>query len=431
MGLELPDLRTEATPPAGTGLFAFYRSMSRRELRTFWACSTGWMLDALDVALYPLVIGVIAAEWRVRPGAAGLAVTATLCSSALGGWLGGFLSDRIGRVRTLQLTILWFSIFSGLCAVSTNFTQLLVTRTLLGFGFGGEWAAGAVLLGEVVRPAFRGRAVGVMQSAWAVGGATAALLQALVFTFVPPTLAWRLLFLIGLAPAGFVWWLRRGLSESDAAAEARLHRRESGSRNAIWDIFAPDVLRTTALASLLAVGAQGGSYAVSAWLPYLLTSERGLSIVGSSGYIVVFTIGQFCGYLAAARLSDQIGRRGVFFAFAICAVAIIPIYTLAPVSHGVLWVLGFPLGFFSTGYYAVLGPFLTELFPTRLRGSAQGFCYNFGRGVGALFPTLVGLLSRRLSLALAISLFAAPAYLILAVAAYALPETLGKQIQED
>ena len=143
---------TEATGVAAiedTSLLAFYRDMNLPERRTFWACTAGWALDGMDFMIYPLVIGTIIALWKVDPGTAGLAGTVTLLASAIGGWLGGYLADRIGRVKTLQLTILWFSAFSLLCAFVQNFDQLLIARALLGLGFGGEWAAGAVLMGEV------------------------------------------------------------------------------------------------------------------------------------------------------------------------------------------------------------------------------------------------------------------------------------------
>src|SRR5215510_15646117 len=140
-----PTQRIERAEIEDTSLLAFYRGMNLAERRTFWACAAGWALDGMDFMIYPLVIGSIIALWKVDAGTAGLAGTVTLLSSAIGGWLGGYLADRIGRVRTLQITILWFSIFSLVCAAVQNFDQLLLARAVLGLGFGGEWAAGAVL----------------------------------------------------------------------------------------------------------------------------------------------------------------------------------------------------------------------------------------------------------------------------------------------
>ena len=123
-----PSGAIETAPIEDTSLLAFYRDMNLAERRTFWACAGGWALDGMDFMIYPLVIGTIIALWKVDPGTAGLAGTVTLLASAVGGWLGGYLADRIGRVRTLQLTILWFSFFSLVCAVVQNFDQLLIAR---------------------------------------------------------------------------------------------------------------------------------------------------------------------------------------------------------------------------------------------------------------------------------------------------------------
>jgi MFS family permease len=175
--------------------------MDERERSTFIACAAGWALDGMDYMIYPLVLGTLMELWHVSSGAAGLAATATLLASAVGGWLAGFLSDRLGRVRTLQITIAWFSLFSLASAFAPDFRTLLLLRTLLGFGFGGEWAVGAVLMGEVIRPAFRGRAVGAVQSGWALGWGAAVLAQALLFSLFPPAFAWRAMFALGALPA--------------------------------------------------------------------------------------------------------------------------------------------------------------------------------------------------------------------------------------
>src|SRR6202022_4760419 len=191
----------ELAPIEDTSLLAFYRDMDLPERRTFWACAAGWALDGMDFMIYPLVIGTIIALWKVDPGTAGLAGTVTLLSSAVGGWLGGYLADRIGRVKTLQLTILWFSFFSLVCAFAQNFDQLLIARALLGLGFGGEWAAGAVLMGESIRPQYRGRAVGSVQSGWAVGWGLSGLSQAILFSYLPPEIALGWVFFFGGLPA--------------------------------------------------------------------------------------------------------------------------------------------------------------------------------------------------------------------------------------
>jgi MFS family permease len=421
----------EVVPIEDTSLLAFYRDMNLPERRTFWACASGWALDGMDFMIYPLVIGTIISLWKVDPGTAGLAGTVTLLASAIGGWLGGYLADRIGRVRTLQLTILWFSFFSLVCALVQNFDQLLVARAVLGLGFGGEWAAGAVLMGEAIRPQYRGRAVGSVQSGWAVGWGLAVLSQAILFSWLPPEIAWRWMFAVGALPALLVFYLRRYVTEPEIAAAAREKQIASGDQPKLWEIFNPSIVKTTILASLMATGCQGGYYAITFWVPRFLTTERKLSIVSSTGYLAALIIGSFIGYLVGAWLADRIGRRNLFLTFSLGAIALILLYTQLPLTNEVLWLLGFPLGFFASGYFSGIGAFLTELYPTRLRGSGQGFCYNFGRGIGALFPFLVGALSTETSLGNAIAIFAVLAYGVFFLAAFALPETRGKILHAE
>ena len=216
-----PSRAIETAAIEDTSLLAFYRDMNLPERRTFWACAAGWALDGMDFMIYPLVIGTIIKLWSVDPGTAGLAGTVTLLSSAIGGWLGGYLADRIGRVKTLQFTILWFSFFSLVCAVVQSFDQLLIARAVLGLGFGGEWAAGAVLMGEAIRPQYRGRAVGSVQSGWAVGWGLAVLAQAILFSYFPAEIAWRWMFAVGALPALLVFYLRRYVTEPEIAAATR------------------------------------------------------------------------------------------------------------------------------------------------------------------------------------------------------------------
>ncbi|MFC0239410.1 MFS transporter [Rhodopseudomonas telluris] len=418
-------------PIADTSLTGFYKDMTVPEKRTFWACATGWALDGMDFMIYPLVIGTIIALWKVDAGSAGLAGTVTLLASAVGGWAAGYLADRIGRVRTLQLTIIWFSLFSLLCAFAQNFEQLLILRALLGFGFGGEWAAGAVLIGETIRPQYRGRAVGSVQSGWAVGWGMAVLAQAALFSLLPPEQAWRWMFAIGALPALLVLYLRAYVKEPEVAAQTRARITAAGGSRSILAIFQGRILKTTILASLVATGCQGGYYAITFWVPRFLTTERKLSIVGSTGYLATLIVGSFVGYLVGAWFADRFGRRSLFLTFSLGAMVVVLAYTQLPLSNEMLWVLGFPLGFFASGYFSGMGAFLTELFPTSLRGSGQGFCYNFGRGVGALFPFLVGYLSQVTTLANAICLFAMFAYVLFFAAAYALPETRGTVLSAD
>ena len=408
-------------------MFSWYTELGANERRTFWACFAGWALDAFDVQIYSFVVPTLIALWSITKPQAGLLATSALLVSAFGGWVAGMLADRIGRVRLLQITIGWFALFTFLSGFTQNFEQLLVVRGFQGFGFGGEWAAGSVLIGEAIRAEHRGKAVGSVQSAWAWGWGVAALLATAAFQLLPQDYAWRILFFLGLLPALAIFFVRRLVHEP--AVFVASHR--AAGRRGPFDIFAPDLLRTTLLGALLAIGAQGGYYSITTWLPTFLKTERHLSVLGTGGYLAVIIVGSFFGYVTSAYLSDFLGRRRNFLVFAIGSAAIAVGYTQFALSDEIMLVLGFPLGFFASGIFSGMGPLYTELFPTSVRGTGQGFCYNFGRGIAAFFPTLVASLPQGVSLGQAIGIAAGAAYAIVVIAALLLPETKGRELRAD
>jgi MFS family permease len=403
----------------------WYRELGSKERRTFWASFSGWGLDGFDVQIYSFVIPALTSLWGISRSEAGLLATSALLISALGGWITGMLADRIGRVRLLQITILWFAVFTALSGLTQNFWQLLVVRGFQGFGFGGEWAAGSVLIGEVIRARHRGKAVGSVQSAWAWGWGAAAILATLIFELFPKEESWRYLFFLGILPAFAVFFIRRFVPEPDIFMASRSAR---GHRPSVWAIFGRDLWSTTLRGCLLATGVQGGYYAVTTFLPTFLRSERHLTVVGSGLYLAVIIIGSFVGYVASAYLNDGIGRRRNFFIFSGGALVTVIAYTQLQISDPVSLVLGFPLGFFISGIISGMGPILTELFPTSVRGTGQGFCYNFGRGIAAIIPFLVGYLGDVIPLGEAIGVLAGIAYAIVALAAFTLPETNRREL---
>ncbi len=407
--------------------FGWYRDLDKQERRTFWSCKIGYGLDGMDTQMLSFVIPTLIALWGISTGEAGLIHTLTLLASAAGGWVAGILSDRIGRVLTLQLTVLWFAFFTFLCGLAQNYEQLLIARTLMGFGFGGEWTAGAVLIGEVIRARDRGKAVGLVQSGWALGWGLTALLYALLFSVLPPEYAWRALFLLGLLPALFVLFVRRLVKEPEVYQRAKA--LESGEKIGFHEIFAPGMLSITLRASLLTTGALGGYYAITSWLPTYLKTERHLSVLGTGGYLAMVILGSYVGYVVSAFLTDLLGRKKNFILFAVGSFIVVLLYTQLPIANAAMLWLGFPLGFFASGIFSGMGAFLTELFPTRIRGSGQGFCYNAGRAIAALFPMLIGMISQHVPLGLGIGGFAAVSYGVVILAALSLPETRGKQLE--
>ena len=283
-------------------------------------------------------------------------------------------------------------------------------------------------MGETIRAQHRGKAVGTVQGGWAIGWGIAAIFYTVLFSALPATLAWRALFWIGILPALLVFYIRRYVPEPEVFRRTRAQLAAAGDRSRLLEIFSPSLLRVTALTSLMATGAQGGYYAITTWLPTYLKTARGLSVLNTGAYLLVVIAGSFIGYMISAWLTDRLGRRRTLILFALCSFVTVAAYTYLPIGNRVMLVLGFPLGFFASGSFAPMGAFLTELFPSRVRGSGQGFSYNFGRGIGALFPALVGYLSARISLGAAIAAFSLSAYLLMIFAVLLLPETQGKEL---
>ncbi|AIO68871.1 MFS transporter [Burkholderia oklahomensis] len=406
----------------------WYKQMTVTEKRTFMAAFGGWALDALDFMVFTFVITTLISVFHIDKAQAGMLATVTLLFSAIGGWLAGILADRFGRVRVLQFTILWFSVCTALIGFAQNFEQIFVLRALQGLGFGGEWAVGSVLMGEIVRTEYRGRAVGTVQSGWAIGWAVAAILYTLSFSVLPEDYAWRALFWAGVVPALLVVFIRRKVPEPELFQRTRKREAASANPMSTWAIFSPALIRTTALSALLCTGVQGGYYAVTTWLPTFLKTERHLSVIGTGGYLLVIIVGSLAGYLAGACLTDRLGRRANLLVFSVLSGACVFVYTQLRLSNPQMLFLGFPLGFAASGIFSGMGAYLTELFPSAVRASGQGFAYNFGRGIGALFPSLVGYLAKTSGLGTAIGMFAGGAYLIVLIAALLLPETKGREI---
>ena len=407
----------------------WYSSMSGPQKKTFWACLTGWVLDAMDVQMFAFVIPTLLVAWNMTKSEAGIIGTSALVTSALGGMIAGLLADRIGRVRVLQITIAWFALFTGASAFTHSFHELLLTRSLQGLGFGGEWAAGAVLIGEVVDKRIRGRAVGTVQAGWPIGYALAAMFYYGLFSLMPADIAWRALFIVGLLPALSLIWMRRHIKESEAFNAVASARAKTSMLGNFRLIFAPAVVGRTITASLLAAGALGGNYTVLTWLFTYLRQTHGMSIGMSTWYLAINICGSFCGYIGAAYLSDLIGRRGTFVLSALGATLAVLAYTFLPVAGAAMLALGFLVGMFQSGIVSGMGACFSELFPAQIRASAGGFSYNFGRALGSLVPAVVGISSVRYGLGPSIGAWAAVSYGVVFAAALAMPETRNKELE--
>ncbi|MET7883509.1 MFS transporter [Streptomyces avermitilis] len=432
-----PQLTAATRPGAGEpafddGAFGFLRALGPRGRRAFAGAFGGYALDSYDYFTLPLSMVALAAYFGLDSGQTGLFTTVTLVVSAIGGAVAGVVADRIGRVKALMITVITYAVFTVACGFAPNYETLLVFRALQGLGFGGEWAVGAILVAEYASARHRGRTLGAVQSSWAVGWALAAVVYTLVFSFVGADLAWRVMFWTGALPALLVVWVRRSVHD---APEAAVERQKSAHKGSFAAIFkpgtadAPGLLRITVFAGLLSTGVQGGYYTLATWVPTYLKTERGLSVVGTGGYLTFLISGAFIGYLTGGYLTDKLGRKRNILLFAVLSAMCVLAYANIPGgADTLLLVLGFPLGFCMSAIFSGFGSFLSELYPTAVRGTGQGFTYNTGRAVGAVFPTVVGFLADSWGVGGAL-VFGAIGYALAALALLGLPETRGKELR--
>jgi len=407
---------------------AWYGAMTSLERKTFWASFGGWTLNSIDFFLLIFAMPAIVVALDLDRHEAAHVASGTLIASAIGGWIAGILADRYGRVKVLQVTILWFALFGLLCAFVQDYYQLMACRILMALGLGGEWAVGAILIGEVIRPKDRGKAVGGMQSGWAVGWAIAAVVAIFIVPKLRPDIAWRVLLALGVLPALLIFFIRRHIEEPKVYLDTEKKLRRKKNRG--WDflnIFSPAVIKSTVMTTLLAAGAHGGYY-TSAWLLDYLGSYRRITEMGTGRYIASIIGGALIGYLVSAYLNDRIGRRFTFMLFAAgSAISVFVIVWLAANNHGVMF-WGFLLCAFASGTFSGIGPTLTEHFPTDLRGAGQSFAYNGGRLLAAGVPTLLTFLSTRDSFNRIIDVIAISAYALVFLVAWFMHETNGKKL---
>jgi MFS family permease len=417
-------------PPAArrtrriAGLLEWPEHVTSAERQSLVAGGLGWMLDAMDVMLYSMVLAHLMRDLGMSKAEGGLLNSLTLFASALGGLGFGFLADRIGRTRALMASILVYSVASGACALSDTIVQLAICRFVLGLGMGGEWATGAALIAETWPAEHRAKALGLMQSTWAIGEMVAAGVVALVL----PRFGWRAVFLVGVLPALIVLWIRRGVPES----EIWLRDRSSRQRGSLATLWRGDLRRNALLATSMNACAMFGYWGLFTWIPAYLSlpvSEggRGLGLMKTTTWLIAMGIGKWLGYALFGFFADAVGRRRSYVTYLIAAAVLVPLYGIA---RDPLWllVLGPLVAFFGTGFFSGFSAIASELFPTEIRATAMGFTYNLGRGLSAVAPAVIGLLASRFGFGAAFVLLAV-AFLAAALLALGLPETKGRRLE--
>src|SRR6267378_2717085 len=403
--------------------FGWPRDVTSAERKSLIAGGLGWMLDAMDVMLYSFVLTNLILEFGMNTRTAGFLNSLTLVASAIGGFIFGILADRIGRTRALMASILVYSFASAACGFSHTIPQLATFRFVLGLGMGGEWTTGAALIAETWRAEHRGKALGLMQSAYAIGEAIAALIVLIVF----PRFGWRAVFFVGVLPALLVLWIRRGVPEPD------LWKNRPATQKGNWlnRLREKTILRNGLLATAMNACSMFGYWGLFTWIPGYLSlpvsrGGRGLGIVIGTTFYLVLSPGKWLGYASFGFFADAFGRRKPYFAYLLVAAILVPLYGFV---RSPLWtlVLGPFVAFFGTGFFSGYAAIASEIFPGEIRAAAMGLSYNIGRGLSAIAPFAVGAIASRFGFGPAFFLLAAT-FLVAALLALLLPETRGRQL---
>ena len=382
----------------------------------------GWLLDSFDVMLYALVLATLMVDLNMSTTTGGSLASVTLAASAVGGIFFGVFADRFGRVRALIWSILIYSVFTAAWGFAQSVRQLAVFRVCLGFGMGGEWASGAALISETWPAEHRGKALGLMQSSWAIGYAAAAAVTALVL----PSLGWRAVFFIGILPAFFTVWVRRRLEEPEIW---QVSVRDPRGRFSA--IFGPDLRGLTVALTLMNACIMFAWWGFNLWIPAYLSlpvedGGIGLSTYAMSGLIIAMQIGMWLGYVLFGFVSDRVGRKRTYVVYVLTAAALTLAYTSTRNPMALL-VLGPFVAFFGTGSFSGFGAVTAEIYPTEVRATAQGFTYNIGRLASAVAPWVIGSLAETRGFTAALSITAG-AFVLAAVFWLWIPETRGREL---
>jgi MFS family permease len=382
------------------------------------------MLDAFDVMLYALILTAVIQELGVDRQMGGLMASLTLGTSAVGGLLFGVIADKLGRTRALNLSILIYSVFTFACGFAQNVWQFAAFRVLLGLGMGGEWASGATLVSETWPERHRGKALGVMQSCWAIGYGLAAIVVAIVL----PRFGWRAVFFVGLAPALFTLWIRRSVKEPEMWVRLR---REPESAARAFGASQEFPFKVALFLTGMNAATMFAWWGLNLWVPSYLSLPStqggiGLSTETMAAFVVAMQVGMWFGYVTFGFISDSLGRRPTYIAYLVLAALLVWLYgsTRNPMA---LLALGPFVAFFGTGYFSGFGAVASEIFPTSIRATALGVTYNSGRLLSAVAPFVVGSMAQRRGFEAAFMLTSF-AFLIAALFWIGIPETRGRKL---
>jgi MFS family permease len=408
---------------------------------SFCSACLAWMFDAMDLTIFMLVIVPSISELIGSADTGAVAYTGSLILAGkllawgAGGIVFGVITDRIGRAKTMIITVLIYSLFTGMSGLAQNWWQLLLFQALAGAGIGGEWAAGAALVAETSPERTRQRTLVGMQMSFAGGFFFAGALNVLIGPF-----GWRWVFAVGAMPALLALLVRWSVPEPSRCVAARNRYEQSRSDGigtlvrTFVQIFAPSLRRRTIVGSLIAaammIGAWGTTTLLPIWIQLLAGPDKALAIQTTGKCFMLANVGAVFAYLALMWLNDMIGRRWSYFLIVLgCIGTSLFAFTQIRTIEALLWFA--PLyGFFAIGGFGVFAAYLPELFPTRIRATGQGFCWNMGRALTAIGPLMAGSLVATVGSIPMAGVAVTTIYLVGLVAIWFGPETKGLPLQD-
>lgn len=359
----------------------------------------GWMFDAMDVGILSFIIAALKVDWNLSVQQMGWIGSVNSIGMAVGALVFGLLADRIGRKNVFIITLLLFSIGSGVSAFATSLSVFLVLRFFIGMGLGGELPVASTLVSESVPADKRGRVVVLLESFWAFGW----LLAAVISYFVIPNYGWQVALIISAIPAFYALYLRLNLPDSPQFLSVEKKEKLSISQS-IAAVWSKKYQRQTVMLWVLWFCVVFSYYGMFLWLPSVMVL-KGFSLIKSFQYVLIMTLAQLPGYFTAAWLIEKVGRKFVLIVYLIGTAASAYFFGTAE-SLSLLITSGIFLSFFNLGAWGALYAYTPEQYPTKIRGTGAGMAASFGRIGGILGPLLVPyLMAQNISITLIFTIF--------------------------
>ncbi|MGH7796798.1 MAG: MFS transporter [Candidatus Binatia bacterium] len=370
----------------------WYSDLTPYQWRVLICASLGWALDIMDGYLYAIVLFPAMSELLGTSESAaigwygGIVLSIFMIGWALGGLVFGPIADRYGRAKTMAITILLYAAFTGLCSIANSWQELAFYRFMTGLGIGGEWAAGAALIAESWPEKSRAKAAGIMQASGGIGF----FLASLLYLFVGPY-GWRWVFALGVMPAIVAFYIRYSLEEPQRWARAK---HTGNPYSALFQRASRrDVLVGTGLAVVATFGYQGAIQWVPSWVSAMLQAQGTKAAIPQVSLITaVLNFGGMAGCLCFPLIADRWGRKSAMFLYFSGALLFVPTTFFLATEFSQAVIISPLMGFFAAGVFTGFAVYLPELFPTAIRATAQGFCYNFARFFSAAAPFVAGAL---------------------------------------